>query len=508
MHIYKIKIKFLHEKVFMRTPYLKLLSLYYQSFRCIPNINRKELIFHCTKNFFYYKIMSEYINDKKRDVRTDGIEQLTTNKKAKIDTSVDGTNQINKEEDFEKVESFINKTKYAENKEKEVNNISDEATNDDNSEKPQSETLVQLVKQPEEEKEKTKEKIKEKGKVKTVVTWNVNSITVRYRNKQLWKEFMNFFQSVNADVFCFQEVRLPAKEIGTATKKADIPRDRSKVKNSDTKSIVDYDTMNEILKNDFKDYNAYFSLANIKYSGQLMLIRKNIEVKSIRFNLAFDTNPNIHNEEGRIILAEFEDFFLLTTYSPNNGFEIPKFQRRSRFDEQLMKFAKALKEQNKTLIWTGDLNIAPEDSDLSHPAEFRRMKKGNVPKENVGQPGCTDAERRNFQQILNEGDLVDSWRYFQNEIKKKEKEENGSQQTEQYKNGTPNFNIINENIYTWRCAFNIGTRHNKAMRIDHFVISKHLLPKVEKVEIHGYGVDHKNFYGSDHCPVILKLKDT
>ncbi|KAI4839024.1 DNA-(apurinic or apyrimidinic site) lyase [Plasmodium brasilianum] len=343
--------------------------------------------------------------------------------------------------------------------------------------------------------------------VKIVVTWNMNSITVRYKNKEKWKNFMNFFNKINADVWCLQEVRLPAMNIGDSKNenknknKNDGLRDRSKVKNSDQKSLVDYEIIDSILKNDFKNYDAYFSLANIKYSGQLVLIKKTIQVKSIRYNLSFDMDSKIHHDEGRIILVEFSDFYLLSTYSPNNGFDKIKFERRRLFDEELEKFVSYLKNK-KHLIWTGDLNIAPEDIDLSHPAEFRKMKKGNnVPKEFIGQPGCTDFERKNFKKILTSGDLVDSYRYLQN-LKEKNAE------TESSKNpiDVSKKSNINDNIYTWRCPFLLGKQSNKAMRIDHFIVSKNFLNRVDNVEIHGYSVFHNNFYGSDHCPVILYLK--
>ncbi|SCL98122.1 AP endonuclease (DNA-[apurinic or apyrimidinic site] lyase), putative [Plasmodium chabaudi chabaudi] len=345
--------------------------------------------------------------------------------------------------------------------------------------------------------------------VNVIVTWNMNSITVRYKNKDKWKKFIKFVNEINADVLCFQEVRLPAlnipknEEVKVEDNKTygrkktekiiDEERDRGSVKNTDQKSLLDYNIVEDILKKDFKEYNAYFSLANIKYSGQLVLVKKTIEVKSVRYNLSFDTNPNIHNDEGRIILLEFSNFYLLSTYSPNNGFDAPKFERRRLFDDSMKEFVLFMKRENKNLIWTGDLNIAPEDIDLSHPIEFRKMKKGNVPKEYIGQPGCTDAERKNFKTILKNGDLVDSYRYFENYKIKNDPT---------YKKKTN----INDNIYTWRCPFLIGKSCNRAMRIDHFIVSKSLLDKIENVEIHGYSVSHTNFYGSDHCPVILNMK--
>uniref|UniRef100_A0A8C9GZE2 DNA-(apurinic or apyrimidinic site) endonuclease n=1 Tax=Piliocolobus tephrosceles TaxID=591936 RepID=A0A8C9GZE2_9PRIM len=332
--------------------------------------------------------------------------------------------------------------------------------------------------------------------VKIIVTWNVNSITVRCKNKQKWKEFLNFFYNINADVLCIQEVRLPAKVVSSNGKnKHDDTHDRSKIKNSDKKSLADYEVMTKLLETDFKDYNAYFSLANIKYSGQLLLVKKGINVKSVRYNLQFDTDANIHNDEGRIILIELDSFYILSTYSPNNGFTKDKFERRRLFDKQLEDFFFLLKQQKKKIIWTGDLNLAPEDIDLSHPAELRRMKKGNVPKEFIGIPGSTDFERRNFQKILKAGDLIDSYRYLNNKQKGIYNNSNKFEKAD-----------INDNIYTWRCPFQLGKSSNKGMRIDHFIVSSELIDYVYDVKIHGYSVHHKNFFGSDHCPVILCLK--
>ncbi|KMZ93639.1 AP endonuclease (DNA-[apurinic or apyrimidinic site] lyase) [Plasmodium vivax Mauritania I] len=362
------------------------------------------------------------------------------------------------------------------------------------------------------------------AEVKTIVTWNMNSITVRYKNKDKWNAFMSFFNRINADVLCFQEVRLPALNLCAVKNSKEGKRDRGKVKNTDQKSQVDFDIMSKILKKDFHNYNAYFSLANIKYSGQLVLIKRNIPVKSIRYNLRLDADPSEHHEEGRVIIAEFSKFYLLSTYTPNNGFDTVKFERRRLFDEQLKKFVSHLRNMGKNLIWTGDLNIAPEDIDLSHPAEFRRMKKGNVPKEFVGQPGCTDFERKNFMGILSAGDLVDSYRQLAGKGKAKKGEAskgetnkgetnkgetskggscNGGSCNGAATNGAPD---INDNIYTWRCPFLMGKSCNKAMRIDHFIVSRGFMPNVQSVDIHGYSVFHKNFYGSDHCPVILHLR--
>ncbi|CAA9988009.1 AP endonuclease (DNA-[apurinic or apyrimidinic site] lyase), putative [Plasmodium knowlesi strain H] len=336
------------------------------------------------------------------------------------------------------------------------------------------------------------------GEVKTIVTWNMNSITVRYKNKEKWNAFMSFFNRINADVLCFQEVRLPALNLYDAKEAKDGERDRGKVKNTDQKSQVDFDIMEKILKEDFHNYNAYFSLANIKYSGQLVLVKRSIPIKSIRYNLSFDLDPREHHHEGRVIIVEFSKFYLLSTYTPNNGFEPVKFERRRLFDEKLKEFVSVLRNKKKNLVWTGDLNIAPEDTDLSHPAEFRRMKKGNVPKEFVGQPGCTDFERKNFRGILSAGDLIDSYRHLAN--LRANKGEPGK--------ATHNRAVsdINDNIYTWRCPFLMGKSCNKAMRIDHFIVSRDFMPNVENVEIHGYSVFHNNFYGSDHCPVILHLR--
>lgn len=135
-------------------------------------------------------------------------------------------------------------------------------------------------------------------------------------------------------------------------------------------------------------------------------------------------------------------------------------------------------------------NVAPEDIDLSHPSYFRRQvgdayrgsARSNLNPSDVGQPGCTDAERSRFQSILHAGDLVDAYR----ELHREETDP--------------------EHAFSWR-GTTTGKHSGRGMRIDHCTASRALLPRVESVNITGHGVQRLDFMGSDHSPVVIQLRD-
>lgn len=144
----------------------------------------------------------------------------------------------------------------------------------------------------------------------------------------------------------------------------------------------------------------------------------------------------------------------------------------------------------KSLFLSSSQNVAPEDVDLSHPAHYRKQKGGRgaskkgesvgpIAPENIGQPGCTDAERRRFRSILKAGDLIDSYR----DLHGPEDRSN----------------------FSWRGQVE-GKHGGKGMRIDHCIVSRALQPRVQAVEITGHGTDRIGFMGSDHCPVVLRLR--
>lgn len=133
-------------------------------------------------------------------------------------------------------------------------------------------------------------------------------------------------------------------------------------------------------------------------------------------------------------------------------------------------------------------NIAPEDSDLSHPNDFRRQigqelllkaKETGIPVEkcNIGQPGCTDAERARFNSILEAGVLVDAFQQLHGDLRSA------------------------DYAFSWR-----GTT-GRGMRIDHCIASVELMPKIKSVSITGHGAQRVGFMGSDHSPVLIQISD-
>lgn len=135
-------------------------------------------------------------------------------------------------------------------------------------------------------------------------------------------------------------------------------------------------------------------------------------------------------------------------------------------------------------VMSSTQNIAPADCDLTHPHYFRRQSNARgtngLAPENVGQPGCTDAERQRFSKILEAGDMADAYRHLHDDI--------------------------STGDMTWRGA--IGSKYgDKGMRIDHCIAPRCLLPKIEDVQILGQASKREGFMGSDHCPLLILCSD-
>ncbi|XP_047314493.1 DNA-(apurinic or apyrimidinic site) endonuclease [Impatiens glandulifera] len=312
-----------------------------------------------------------------------------------------------------------------------------------------------------------------KGEPTKFVTWNANSFLLRVKND--WPEFTKFIETLDPDVICIQEVRMPA----AGTKKGS--KNQGEIKDDSNSSREEKQIMMRALSNPpFRNYNVWWSLSDSKYAGTAMLIKKCFSPIKVSFSL--DLKGSKHEMDGRVILADFGTFRLLNTYSPNNGWkdEENAFQRRRKWDKRMIEFVSLVSD--KPLIWCGDLNVSHEDIDVSHPEFFSSaMLNGYVPpnKEDCGQPGFTLSERKRFGSLLKEGKLIDAYRYLH-----KEKDMD--------------------------CGFSwsgnpIGKYRAKRMRIDYFTVSEKLKDRIVSCEMHGQGVDLKGFYGSDHCPVSLEL---
>lgn len=164
------------------------------------------------------------------------------------------------------------------------------------------------------------------------------------------------------------------------------------------------------------------------------------------------------NTEGRVVTLEFEEFYLVTAYTPNAKGDLSRLALRStRWDPAFRDHLRALAKKKPVAV-CGDLNVAHTDDDLANP------------KANVGKAGFTGEERRGFQELLDAG-FVDTFRMF----------------------------TQGSGHYTWWSNFSGARARNVGWRIDYFLVSRDLAPRVLAAEI------HPEVMGSDHCPVSLTL---
>lgn len=261
-----------------------------------------------------------------------------------------------------------------------------------------------------------------------IYSWNVNGIRAVVRKGAI-QEFMAKHQP---DILCLQETK--AKQ-GQA----------------------------EI---DFEGYEEYWNSA-VKpgYSGTAIFTKtKPLKVENgfpkdfiNKFKLHGDVYGN-PNDEGRVITAEFDKFFLVGVYTINVKDDLSRLKIREVWDKAFLAWCQEL-EKKKPVVFCGDLNVAHTEDDLARP------------KENVGKRGFTDKERQGFQKLVDHG-FIDTFRMF--------KQGNG--------------------FYTWWTHWANARARNVGWRIDYFLVSSQLKDKVEAAEI------HPDVMGSDHCPVSLVLE--
>ena len=171
-------------------------------------------------------------------------------------------------------------------------------------------------------------------------------------------------------------------------------------------------------------------------------------------------NVNEHDNEGRILTAYFGNFTLVNTYVPNSGEFLKRLDyRTNRWDLEYIKYLKKISKINEYTIVCGDLNVAHNEIDVHSPKRL------------TNSAGFTKRERDNFNKLLNETKLIDSYRYFQ-----PEKEE-----------------------YTYWSYLNKSRKNNKGWRIDYFLVNKKLLEKIKESKI------LTKHLGSDHAPIILEI---
>ncbi len=251
---------------------------------------------------------------------------------------------------------------------------------------------------------------------KKLVSWNVNGLRACV-SKGCFDEFMS---KENPDVICLQETKLSEGQID--------------------------------LK--LPGYEQYWNYAEKKgYSGTAVFTKE--KPISVSYGIGIEE----HDHEGRVITAEYEDYFLVTVYVPNAKDDLSRLEYRQHWEDDFLNFIKDL-EKKKPVIYCGDLNVAHKEIDLKNP------------KPNRGHAGFTDEERAKFDNVVSSG-LVDTFRYFYPDL---------------------------EGAYSWWSYRFKAREKNAGWRIDYFVVSKELIPMIEDAKI------YSDALGSDHCPVGLILK--
>ena len=248
-----------------------------------------------------------------------------------------------------------------------------------------------------------------------LISWNVNGIRACVS-----KNFMDFFNEVDADIFCLQETKLQENQIDLQ----------------------------------LEGYFQYWNYAEKKgYSGTAIFTKK--EPLSVTYGI----NIEEHDQEGRVITLEFEDFYMVTVYTPNSQSELKRIDYRMKWEDDFRSYLKKLDER-KPVIVCGDLNVAHKEIDLKNPKTNRKNA------------GFTDEERNKFTELLNEG-FIDTFRYFYPE---------------------------EANIYSWWSYRFKAREKNAGWRIDYFCTSEKLKERLVSAKI------HTDVLGSDHCPVELIIK--
>eukprot|EP00903_Cladosiphon_okamuranus_P008807 g8434.t1 len=329
---------------------------------------------------------------------------------------------------------------------------------------------------------------------RTIVTFNVNGGIPRMTKD--WREIDAFVTNEGPDLIVFQEIRLPAKGPPKCKPTENAGRKRGQMKDDTKKDRDDIALVDRTLRALARKlgYRVVMSLANSKKAGSAALIKNDCPAEELYFSFDPSKEGGLskeHDTEGRVMVLKYPSVTVVALYVPNNGVKEESFRRRREWDAALRRFVTSF--STGPLIVCGDLNVSYEDSDLTHPTFFKNMFPSGSSR-NSGQPGCTPAERERHSDLLASGDgLVDAYRHLH--------------PATSAGTGTDTPGI------TWRgTAGNVvpeaGRYYGKGMRIDYFLVSKELVPRVKEVKVFGSGADRKGFLGSDHCPLKITLLDS
>lgn len=245
------------------------------------------------------------------------------------------------------------------------------------------------------------------------ISWNVNGLRAC-----VGKDFENQFKELDADFFCLQETKMQEGQLDLQ----------------------------------FEGYESYWNYAEKKgYSGTA------IYTKHKPLNVSYGMGVEEHDHEGRIITLEYDQFYLVTCYTPNSQTELKRLDYRMTWEDDFRKFLKSL-DAKKPVVICGDLNVAHEEIDIKNPKTNRRNA------------GFTDEEREKMTVLLNDG-FTDSFRYLHPD----------------------------EVTYSWWSYRFKAREKNAGWRIDYFLVSDRIKKQITEAKI------HTEIMGSDHCPVEVDL---
>lgn len=248
-----------------------------------------------------------------------------------------------------------------------------------------------------------------------LISWNVNGIRACVK-----KGFLDFFKETDADIFCLQETKLQEGQIEL----------------------------------ELEGYHQYWNYAERKgYSGTAIFTKQ--EPRSVSYGLGIEE----HDQEGRVITLEFDNFYMVTVYTPNSKNELLRLDYRMVWEDEFRSYLLRL-NGTKPVIVCGDLNVAHQEIDLKNP------------KTNQKNAGFTIEERTKMSTLLDSG-FIDTFRFFYPEL---------------------------EGAYSW-WSYRFNARKNNAgWRIDYFLTSQELKENLKDAKI------HSDILGSDHCPVELDIE--
>ena len=253
------------------------------------------------------------------------------------------------------------------------------------------------------------------AKTKKMISWNVNGLRAA-----VTKGFLDFFREIDADIFCIQESKLSEGQI-----ELDLP-----------------------------GYYDYWNYAAKKgYSGVAVF------TKDKPLGVTYGIGIEEHDNEGRVITAEYDDFYLITCYTPNSQRGLTRLDYRMTWEDAFLDYVLKL-EEKKPVIFCGDLNVAHKEIDLKNPKTNRKNA------------GVTDEERGKMDIVLSSG-FADSFRVLYPD---------------------------KEGAYSWWSYMGGARAKNVGWRIDYFIVSDKLKDRIKDAKI------HSDILGSDHCPVELDIE--